>query len=538
MTPNDERFQQEGLDEQLAALARTESQPGSTPTSRAYQSLRRFHAAQAEQEAQSLQRVRLRLAARAANHRAVRESERAPAPNLALLPLPAQPSRHVSWLRAVLGTVAAVFVIALLTVALVASHHSSGQAATPVASATATPAQSDSSGVYFASEPVTLYALKAQDGSLRWKKNLPASIEGGLVVSDGSTLYVLTVDAQNKTAVAADAVYAVNPSDGAIRWYTPIGAQSLVLKVSNGVVYTSTFAGDVLALNASDGSILWQTKLENGEAAVQLISSGVLYASVLENSPNASSGSLYALNAADGAVRWHAQLHGYPSAISIVDGQLDTVARYAQEGANEATLSTTSTFYALDASTGAQHWSYTGAVSTDMNMAGADADAVYLTIADSRSDSATVLALNAGNGSVRWQKSSPYLYGSLLSNNTMYLALEGGIAAISLLDGSPIWNIPLSIANFDSMGADGTLYVTAATALYALDGSTGSVKWIYQGFSPLVRAVLHGVLYGWSGRVAVQGNNAHSIIFALDASSGKQRWKYDLAAPVTAPVLS
>jgi hypothetical protein len=57
----------ETSDDELDALAQTMGQPPLTPNQRAYHRLRRFYAAQAEQEVQALERVRQRLVASAAS---------------------------------------------------------------------------------------------------------------------------------------------------------------------------------------------------------------------------------------------------------------------------------------------------------------------------------------------------------------------------------------------------------------------------------------------------------------------------------------
>lgn len=123
MTPNNTFFQQDGLEEQLASLAQTEGQPPTTPTSRAYSSLRQFHAAQARQEAQAIERVRLRLAARASSPLARLKSQHQRAFNTVSYPLPAQRLRHISQLRVWLNTAAAVLVVGLLVGGFVALLH-------------------------------------------------------------------------------------------------------------------------------------------------------------------------------------------------------------------------------------------------------------------------------------------------------------------------------------------------------------------------------------------------------------------------------
>lgn len=61
-TPGDEAFLEETLDAQLDALAQTLDQPPVTITSRAYRALTHLHAPVAAQEAEAIERVRLRLA--------------------------------------------------------------------------------------------------------------------------------------------------------------------------------------------------------------------------------------------------------------------------------------------------------------------------------------------------------------------------------------------------------------------------------------------------------------------------------------------
>jgi eukaryotic-like serine/threonine-protein kinase len=356
-------------------------------------------------------------------------------------------------------------------------------------------------------------------------------------VLNNGTLYLLADDQNNGSE--SYTVYAINASDGTIRWHTSIEASAQLLQVADGVVYTGTSAGVIFARNASNGSIRWQTKVGNSEADVWQISNGVVYASLVKGGPHTESGSLYALNTADGSVRWHAQPRGMPTTIRVGGGQVDMVAISSQDGSDPSTVSLTPTFYALDASTGAQRWSYVGSVSESMNMAGADANAVYLTTSQTGSALTTLLALNAGDGSVRWQKSvtGQDLSASVLPDNTMYLAFQGGVSAVNLLDGSEIWNHALSGPCFLRLLVDGTLYVTAGSTLFALDSSNGLVKWRYQAPNPGIHAAVNGVLYGSSVQVDTQQQRVQSSIFALDTSSGKQLWKYDIASAITVPVV-
>jgi len=113
MTSTDEFFQEDSLEEQLDALAQKASQSSATPNSRAYHSLRQFHAEQAEAEVQSLERVRRRLASHVMNsiqQKSQGETSIAKAP----LPVRAKRPRRLSRLRAISSTLAAVLVVSFL----------------------------------------------------------------------------------------------------------------------------------------------------------------------------------------------------------------------------------------------------------------------------------------------------------------------------------------------------------------------------------------------------------------------------------------
>ncbi len=99
------------MEAQLDAFAQAQ---GHTPGSRAYQSLRRFYAAQAEQEAQSIERVRQRLAAWAERPSYPRAVSREPELTVVPLPLPGRHPGPSTRTRALLGSIAAVLVLGLL----------------------------------------------------------------------------------------------------------------------------------------------------------------------------------------------------------------------------------------------------------------------------------------------------------------------------------------------------------------------------------------------------------------------------------------
>jgi outer membrane protein assembly factor BamB len=295
---------------------------------------------------------------------------------------------------------------------------------------------------------LSLYALDMQHGTLRWQTQQPDSAYPALV---GKGVVYVT---------AADGLYALNASDGAVRWHAPVSADDKLV-LANGVLYGTIFhdtsanqwSSTLFAVNAADGTVLWQLALpKNKSFTVSVAGNGVLYLSSVEQK-YPSSGALIALDdgkpkisyayaySLDGKQLWHSQKYeGYISPPISANGNI----YFASQD----------TMYALDARSGATRWHYrvnAGAVEGRPIIADGT---IYLKsgpLSSGTSIPTTLIALNAQTGAVQWKRQIDVptyaLVGAfVLANDALYLIVEGEVSslrAFSVADGKPLWQVSL-----------------------------------------------------------------------------------------------
>lgn len=103
-----------------------------------------------------------------------------------------------------------------------------------------------------------IYSLSAKDGSKEWFFKTENSVHGDIAL-DGGVIYACDTDYN---------VYAVNAEDGSLKWKRRIAVTfypSLTegVLVEDGKVYAGT-ARNLCALNAADGSVIWQNNHKHG----------------------------------------------------------------------------------------------------------------------------------------------------------------------------------------------------------------------------------------------------------------------------------
>jgi putative pyrroloquinoline-quinone binding quinoprotein len=187
---------------------------------------------------------------------------------------------------------------------------------------TATVSPLASQTVYW-SQDLSLWALRANDGHLRWRIG---DWKGPLLGCNGCTYTVGpneptladgTLDTLTVNDHASSAVYAFNAKDGATRWQTPVAgcASSRAPLVVAGVIYVALSesgggdvqcgaSGWVYALRAKDGHVLWRVPFERVVWSTLALTNGVL---VVANSTYPAVPevvSLTGLRASDGHVLW------------------------------------------------------------------------------------------------------------------------------------------------------------------------------------------------------------------------------------------
>jgi outer membrane protein assembly factor BamB len=451
-----------------------------------------------------------------------------------------RPNRLFSWV----GALASVLVIALIATALVASHHLATQGKTPPGSSAAL----GSLGIYFGTDATSspaqnfLYALNASNGSLRWRVRLPAGVSANPALVDHGVLYVVAVDVNASSDVATsvkNAIYAFRVSDGRELWHTSTGAVAYTPVLSDGMVYVAAEDGNVYALRPSNGAVKWQTQVGSPLINLRSVADGVIYLNIYGTANDGSpDGSIIALNANDGSVKWRVDLYSMPVFVQVVDGYV-TVTSSQVMSTNDGVTSVNK-YFVLNASDGTARWSYPSDKSTGVSDAFVEQDTAYVALLGGPAKDQHVVALQALNisdGSVRWEK--PYTNFVLLrpdqgvQDGKVYLADNHTLFALNTQDGSEVWHAQIGDTPYFNGLANGTLFAQVGSELYALDAAAGSIIWRYNlGYAAYVTAIGNQQVYGMAKPTDPQQRWALRV-FALDAHTSQLLWHYDAVSAIT-----
>jgi outer membrane protein assembly factor BamB len=218
-----------------------------------------------------------------------------------------------------------------------------------------------------------------------------------------------------------------------------------------------------------------------------------------------------------------------PTATAIptvaLDAQLGQKTVYV--ASTGATVSSAGSVFALNAQTGKVKWKYAtgGMYGTPVLADGA----IYVA-----PESDEVIALDAATGAKRWTYTRPDGSRSTgfdgyvaVAGSTVFVACDAGsVYALNTADGKLLWQFkPLAPADHiyaPPAVANGLVYDSSAgssNAFYALDATTGAVRW---------KASAPG---GFDGRplatadAVYVGANDHNL-YALDAKTGVVRWRF------------
>jgi outer membrane protein assembly factor BamB len=481
-----------------------------------------------------------------------------PAEAPTLLPRPRGKTRRaISWM----STIAAALLITLIATALFVSRHPTTTGLNGSNSTATLPAATLASGVYFSGETAGppaqtfLYALNPANGSVRWHIPMPTgpAITITPVRVDHGVLYVLAQDVSNDIPTKGatptqgtsgsnfNAVYAFQASSGKALWHTALNAVPLSLIEANGALYVGTNTGGLYALNASTGAVQWHTT--PGILVNMQVVGGLIYGGVYHSAGNnALTGALVALHASDGSLKWSFPLQGDEEIMQASGGRLAVVDTKIVAEPNGAEIR--QWLYVLNASTGAAEWRYTGDPAT-LGSAFLEQDTVYVTLNNGPTKDALPVkleALNASDGSVRWQKT--YALSSVLSpdqglaGGKVYLTTRDNMLyALNAQDGSVAWQAHLS-PNVHLQRLEGaTLYTETGTSLSAFNAADGAALWSYPTDDT-------GIIFGADSR-AVYGigkatnTQQHWLqqIFAVNASTGKLLWQYGSMSSIITPLI-
>ncbi len=312
--------------------------------------------------------------------------------------------------------------------------------------------------------------------------------------------------------------------------------------VSGGIVYTSV-NGYVRAQNAGTGALVWERQLgdPNVGATTPAISGGVVYVPLVTtvNDPTpAQKGFLYALNASTGATIWTYTLASETSG-------LNTQFHIAVDGGRIFTLNSgTNLVIAVNAADGTQAW--TGYLGQRFASLGAAVGGGKVFVPYESFSSAGLVALDEATGGQLWfvglGTQSPG-HVPLFAEGTVYIGTGSGntstpgtMFALNASDGTTRWQAPDFDQIYHSTPAyDGaTIYFVSAEMIgsgkigyAALDASTGKALW-FTALPPLYA--------GSSGSLAyadgfVYGVTDDGTLRALDVTTGAVVDTHALGAP-------
>ncbi len=175
--------------------------------------------------------------------------------------------------------------------------------------------------------------------------------------------------------------------------------------------------------------------------------------------------------------------------------------------------------FALNATTGAQIWSYqisSACVGASPVVA---AGTVYMATLSRRG----VIALNAQTGALRWDSNLQiYCSTPVIDNGVLYVgSTDHHVYALDATTGATLWRYATGnqVIYCSPAVANGTVYIGSTDgSLYALNASTGALVWSFAaGGVESSPAVVNGTVFFGS----VNGD-----VYALDAATGRELWTY------------
>lgn len=346
------------------------------------------------------------------------------------------------------------------------------------------------------SQPHSTNATQESCEAARATKNMHADQIAYTVSWDA-----VATDADNNQGKSALYVSALNVATGKLLWRKAPAAisamfQSSQQQVVDGVLYIATSNGQkilVLAVDTHDGHAIWQHAESGNGVSTMAICSGRVYL-------NLSNVTIKVLQASDGKVLWS----------------------FADKNTSLSNLiPTTSSLYtlALQMSTsGGMQWS--------------------------------VIALNAENGKITWQKAYKVQSGlrlSLVSNEQAVYVINQvpanpshdpavPINTVQALDGKSgkvIWSakMPPNMEQINVLKAGNTIYLNGqnllnqnTSLLVALNASDGKQLWLREhSYTPI--AILDSEnLYGYKGYAPSDDPQGKKQFCSLDSKTGQDRW--------------
>ncbi len=278
--------------------------------------------------------------------------------------------------------------------------------------------------------------------------------------------------------------------------------------VSGGVVYYGC-GKRIFAVKADTGAMLWRYPTDapmstviNGTPALD---AGTLFIGT-------ESGRLLALNAANGNVNWEYDVSGGIGGSPIVDNGV------VYFGSGNGKL------YAVDAKTGNPMPGWKSGFTAGDEISGAPAVANGFVYAISLDQ--VLHAISATTGLERWYirlPASVLHISPVVSGDRLYCASGSNLYCFLAQSGARLWMVtmPADIASTPTINSHGLYVVTTDDKVYAFDPSRGNPLWH-------AAASLHydtSAPATVSGRLLFMGTD-QGVLYAIDTTTGQIKWSY------------
>ena len=305
---------------------------------------------------------------------------------------------------------------------------------------------------------------KGAPGDLKWTFQTLGAVRSSPAVGTNGLVYFGSMDGK---------VYALDALSGLKRWERDLGSpiySSPAIATNGTVVICSLYS--TAALNGSNGALLWEISSSEKYSSPAIGPGGVVYFT-------GKDAWVSAVGLAAGDEKWVGYFadssQTYASPVVGANGML-----YCGSGQATSWLES-SNFWALDAKTGKEIWSFRSVNMIQATPAiGADGT-VYIPSYDK-----LVYAFEGKTGKKKWSQ----LLGDSISSSPalgpdggLYVgANDGRLYALNASDGALKWSFLTgdTIHSSPALGADGTVYFGSYDKkFYALDARTGGLKWSY-----------------------------------------------------------
>ena len=267
-----------------------------------------------------------------------------------------------------------------------------------------------------------LVALDAATGIERWRIERGPWLgpPGAAAYADGAVF----VGTREPDGELRPVLRALEAATGEERWGLPLpGAvfpdEWLIPLAAGGVVYVAALDGHAYALDAATGQQRWRVEVGNVSFQQPALADGVLVFLHEEG--------LLALDAATGHERWRGGPRGGWS-VTVDGGRVYASGRGAS--GSEGVL------HVLDAASGGEVWSFTGATGMSIGELAVAGGTVYA------SGSREFYALDAETGDVRWQRERSAYHSPAVVGDVLYVPSGSDFHALDGATGAEVWTAP------------------------------------------------------------------------------------------------